>query len=272
MKHLFLTLLLAAITVAAQAQNALPATAHSFALGEKNARGIMEWTDWMECSIPTVLDLKNALVKIMTDDEILVYNIVEAEDSAFVDPDGTENLVLTLQDKDQAEVILMLRKDKKGNIQLNFDYGERVACYNVDIDTRVSGDQIIAGTKDAQHVTDYLITDIKKRMKSPNFAINLISLYADRTELLCDFHGTGREGNIRISPDTYLQIGKQQYKLISALGIAIAPEMTPFNDKEYTFTLIFPAIPEGTTSLDFIEPTEKSTWSAYGLKLRKKSK
>ena len=270
MKRLLLSTALLAAFALVQAQSSLPATAHSYALGERNARGIMEWTDWMECNIPTVIDLAHDLVQVETDDATLTYTIVEADDSTFVDPDGTENLVLLLHDADQQEVVLNLKKDRKGNIQLNFDYGQRIACYNVDIDTRVSGDQIIAGTKDGQHIADYLITEIKKPMKSTHFRIDLISLFADRTEVECHYQGEGREGHIMINPDTYLQIGKQQYRLVTTRGIAIAPDKTPFNDRLYTFTLIFQPIPQDAATLDFIEPAESTTWTARGIRLRKK--
>ena len=72
-----------------------------------------------------------------------------------------------------------------------------------------------------------------------------------------------------ISPDTYITINGQNYKLTKAEGIGISPEKTYFYHADQTkvFALYFPAIPKDTETMDLIEPGD-SDWKFYGIKLK----
>jgi len=72
-----------------------------------------------------------------------------------------------------------------------------------------------------------------------------------------------------ISPDAYLLANGTKYQLRSADGIALAPSVTYFShaNETKTFRLIFPPLPSGTTSFDFIESSD-SAWKLFGIKLQ----
>lgn len=72
-----------------------------------------------------------------------------------------------------------------------------------------------------------------------------------------------------IDKNAYIIANGQKYILNKAEGIALSPDKTYFSYAGETkyFTLYFPAIPKGTTSIDFIE-SESSNWKLYGIKLR----
>lgn len=72
-----------------------------------------------------------------------------------------------------------------------------------------------------------------------------------------------------ISPDAYISVNGTKYKLRSAEGIALAPNVTYFSyaNETKTFRLTFPPIPSNTTSFDFIE-SQDSQWKLFGIKLR----
>lgn len=72
-----------------------------------------------------------------------------------------------------------------------------------------------------------------------------------------------------ISPDAYILVNGTKYKLRNAEGIALAPNVTYFSyaNETKTFRLIFPPIPSGTASFDFIESTD-SQWKLFGITLR----
>lgn len=72
-----------------------------------------------------------------------------------------------------------------------------------------------------------------------------------------------------ISPDAYISVNGTKYKLRSADGIALAPNVTYFSSPNETknFRLIFPPIPSTTSSFDFIE-SKDSQWKLLGIKLR----
>lgn len=93
-------------------------------------------------------------------------------------------------------------------------------------------------------------------------------------ETIIEFRYSNRTNNgyyswINISGDTYLSIGGQIFKMKSADGIAIAPNRTTFNgiNDNKIFRVVFPAIPKGTTSFNFIEPGD-SDWKFYGISLK----
>lgn len=71
-----------------------------------------------------------------------------------------------------------------------------------------------------------------------------------------------------ISPDAYISVNGSKYKLRSADGIALSPNVTYFSypNETKTFRLIFPPIPANTTSFDFIE-SQDSEWKLFGIQL-----
>lgn len=71
-----------------------------------------------------------------------------------------------------------------------------------------------------------------------------------------------------ISPDAYILVNGTKYKLRSAEGIALSPNVTYFSyaNETKTFRLIFPPIPSEITSFDFIESAD-SEWKLFGIKL-----
>lgn len=71
-----------------------------------------------------------------------------------------------------------------------------------------------------------------------------------------------------ISPDAYILVNGTKYKLRSAEGIALSPNVTYFSyaNETKTFRLIFPPIPSEITSFDFIESAD-SKWKLFGIKL-----
>lgn len=81
-------------------------------------------------------------------------------------------------------------------------------------------------------------------------------------------NGDGYYGWVSISPDAYILANGVKYKLRSSDGIAMAPGVTYFSyaNETKTFRLIFPPIPIGVSSIDFIESTE-SEWKLYGIQL-----
>lgn len=74
-----------------------------------------------------------------------------------------------------------------------------------------------------------------------------------------------------ISPDTYIQIGSQQFTIKGTNGIEFSPNKTyPPRDasgvvKNISCTLYFPPIPNKATSIDLIEPN--SRWQFFNIKL-----
>ena len=80
---------------------------------------------------------------------------------------------------------------------------------------------------------------------------------------------TGYYTWITISPDSYIVVNGQRYRMKSADGIGVDPAKTYFNapNTNYSFTLHFPAIPKTATSLDFIE-SDESDWKFYGVRLK----
>lgn len=94
------------------------------------------------------------------------------------------------------------------------------------------------------------------------------------TETIIEFIGnnnsmTGYYTWITISPDSYIVVNGQRYRMKSADGIGVDPAKTYFNapNTNYSFTLHFPAIPKTATSLDFIE-SDESDWKFYGVRLK----
>ena len=72
-----------------------------------------------------------------------------------------------------------------------------------------------------------------------------------------------------ISPNAYISVNGTKYKLQSADGIALAPNVTYFSSANdtITFRLKFPPIPSTTTSFDFVESPD-SQWKLLGIRLQ----
>lgn len=90
-------------------------------------------------------------------------------------------------------------------------------------------------------------------------------LYLQHTN---DKYETG--GYYAISPDAYIRdktTGKK-HLLLTAQNCEISPQQTHIKKGEtVTFSLIFPAIPEGASKIDFVE-SEDSTWKFYNIDLK----
>ena len=75
-----------------------------------------------------------------------------------------------------------------------------------------------------------------------------------------------------VNKNAYIKAGGQEYKLKNTYGIAIAPDKTYINsdgEVNSVFCLFFPAIPNNTTSIDFIESlSDDSDWKLYGIQLK----
>ena len=79
----------------------------------------------------------------------------------------------------------------------------------------------------------------------------------------------GYYGWITLDKNTYIVANDQKYSLNKTDGIEISPNKTYYSyaGETKTFTLYFPAIPKGTTSIDLIESNE-SEWKLYGIQLK----
>lgn len=79
---------------------------------------------------------------------------------------------------------------------------------------------------------------------------------------------SGYATSMSIAPNTVLVLGNDEFQLVRAEGIAIAPESTPYTyrGETKTFRLFFPPIPRSTTSISVVEPG--SDWKFYGISLK----
>lgn len=100
-----------------------------------------------------------------------------------------------------------------------------------------------------------------------------VSISSESTVLELSTNNSSPDGYyqwINISPDAYILANGIKYKLSSADGIALAPNVTYFsspNDTK-TFRLTFPPISLKSTSIDFVE-SQDSEWKLMGIKLQK---
>lgn len=102
-------------------------------------------------------------------------------------------------------------------------------------------------------------------------AIRIQRLTLSETQTVIEFQYSNRTAQgyyqwINIDKNTYINVSGKKYRLLSADGIAIAPNQTLLNGvtDNKLFRLVFPAIPQGTTSFDMIEPGD-SDWKFYGI-------
>lgn len=74
---------------------------------------------------------------------------------------------------------------------------------------------------------------------------------------------------MQIDPKACIIANGIKYYLERAEGIMISPKKTDFDyvGQSLTFSLFFPAIPESTSSIDFIE-SDDSEWRVYGIQLK----
>lgn len=110
------------------------------------------------------------------------------------------------------------------------------------------------------------------RNMSSHLKVISISVQDDQTIITLSDNNRTKDGYyewITIEKNAYIVANGQKYTLRRAEGIAIYPDKTYFSyaGETKTFTLYFPAIPKGTSSIDFIESSE-SEWKLYGIQLK----
>ena len=114
--------------------------------------------------------------------------------------------------------------------------------------------------------------DITSASAGNDSKIVMIEMTEESTVLYMQYTNTKYDtgGWYSISPDSYIRdksTGKK-YSLLTAQNCALSPRSTPIEKgKTNTFTLIFPALPEGTKKIDFVE-SEDSTWKFYNIDLQ----
>ena len=101
-----------------------------------------------------------------------------------------------------------------------------------------------------------------------SFTIDLIRLSPEGTIIECTYENNGDRW-IQISPETFIRAGEEEFTLEGAQGIAIAPQLTGFDDADETarFLLFFPPIPQDTKEIDLIEEGD-SDWKCWGIQLQ----
>lgn len=109
------------------------------------------------------------------------------------------------------------------------------------------------------------------KQRNETVHIDRVTITDNETIVECSFMfppATGEEGWISIHPETHIDTNSQQYTIVKTDGIAFLPNHTALAANEIAhFTLIFPAIPKGTTSFSLIEPGD-SNWQFYGISLK----
>lgn len=75
---------------------------------------------------------------------------------------------------------------------------------------------------------------------------------------------------ISIDKGTYIMANGVKYTMTKTKGIKISPDKTYLSphDQYVSFTLYFPPIPESTTSIDLVEPADKSDWKFMGINIK----
>jgi hypothetical protein len=108
--------------------------------------------------------------------------------------------------------------------------------------------------------------------RNPTAALKVLSVKTEEHQTVITFSDNNKIDDysfyqwFSIDKNAYIIANGQKYTLNKAEGIALSPEKTYFSYAGETknFTLYFPAIPKGTTSIDFIE-SESSNWKLYGI-------
>ena len=114
--------------------------------------------------------------------------------------------------------------------------------------------------------------DITSSFAGDDMKIIGIDLNEEETILYFQYTNTKYEtgGWYSIAPDAYIRdknTGKK-YLLLTAQNCALSPYRTPIEKgKTNTFALVFPALPQGTGKIDFVE-SEDSAWRFYNIELK----
>lgn len=94
--------------------------------------------------------------------------------------------------------------------------------------------------------------------------LDLLSVAMTDSTTSLTFAATYPSGTwISIAPESYIEADGQRYALLSAAGIVPGEEHTMSEAACDTFTLVFPAVPASTTTLDFSEG--EGGWAIYGI-------
>lgn len=72
---------------------------------------------------------------------------------------------------------------------------------------------------------------------------------------------------IKIAKDSYLKAEGKQYKILSGIGMEPDKEIWMPESGTYSFQMIFPALPENTTTVDFTEGDFEGSFSIWGIHL-----
>lgn len=75
---------------------------------------------------------------------------------------------------------------------------------------------------------------------------------------------------IKIAKDSYLQAEGKQYKILSGIGMEPDKEIWMPESGTYSFQMIFPPLPENTTTVDFTEGDFEGSFSIWGIHLNEK--
>lgn len=75
---------------------------------------------------------------------------------------------------------------------------------------------------------------------------------------------------IKIAKDSYLQAEGKQYKILSGIGMEPDKEIWMPESGTYSFQMIFPPLPENTTTVDFTEGDFEGSFSIWGIHLDEK--
>lgn len=121
--------------------------------------------------------------------------------------------------------------------------------------------------------TEYIYPKIGSNTSDSRLYIKKVTLDSQYTILDMVSYNGAQYQNCAISKNSYLMANGKKYNLIRAEGISYSPTFTDYPDYEsgrevsLNFRLYFPALPEGTTSFDFMEsPTDG--WQIKGVELK----
>lgn len=104
---------------------------------------------------------------------------------------------------------------------------------------------------------------------SNKLSIRSVSISSSQTSITMTCTNPLDGGWMNIDPNAYIVANGQRYTIYRTSGIEFSPKYTWFSYKgeTKTFTLYFPAIPQNTSTIDFVENTS-SEWRIYGISLK----
>lgn len=113
---------------------------------------------------------------------------------------------------------------------------------------------------------------IVNRNMSHNLKVESVVVQDNQTILTLSDNNRTKDGYFQwfcLDKNAYIIANGQRYTLRRAEGIALSPDKTYFSyaGETKTFRLFFPAIPQNTTSIDFVESSD-SEWQLYGIQLK----